>query len=65
MENNLEESGLFSEIKQLIEQSKNNIAISVNAEMSMLYWNIGNKINKKLQNQNKEESYGKKIVATV
>lgn len=65
MENNLEKSGLFSEIKNLIEQSKNNIAISVNAEMSMLYWNIGNRINKEIQNENKEESYGKKIVATL
>lgn len=62
---NLESSGLFSEIKQLIEKSKNNIAISVNAEMSLLYWNIGNRINKEVQKQSRAESYGKKIVATL
>lgn len=65
MENNLESSGLFSEIKQLIEKSKNNIAISVNAEMSMLYWNIGNRINKEVQKQSRAESYGKQIVSTL
>lgn len=62
--NNLESSGLFSEIKQLIEKSKNNIAISVNTEMSLLYWNIGNRINKNIL-ENKRAEYGKHIVATL
>ncbi|MBC7475999.1 MAG: DUF1016 domain-containing protein [Candidatus Sericytochromatia bacterium] len=62
MENNLEVSGLFLEIKQLIEQSKNKIAISVNSEMSLLYWNIGNRINRNIL-ENKRAEYGKHIVA--
>ncbi len=62
MENNLEVSGLFLEIKQLIEQSKNKIAVSVNSEMSILYWNIGNRINRNIL-ENKRAEYGKHIVA--
>ena len=57
--------GLFSEIKKLIEQSKTKIAVSVNAEMSMLYWSIGNKINEEVNLKSRSESYGKQIVATL
>ena len=56
--------GLFSEIKQLIEQSKNNVALSVNAEMTMLYWNIGKRINSEVL-QNERAEYGKQIVSTL
>ncbi len=64
MENNLKPTALFSEIKQLIEQSKNNVAVTVNAEMSMLYWNIGNRINKTVL-QNERAEYGKQIVVSL
>jgi len=64
MENKLENTGLFSEIKQLIEQSKNNVAITVNAEMSLLYWNIGNRINSNIL-QNERAGYGEQIVQTL
>jgi hypothetical protein len=37
------EAKLFVDVTQLIEQSKHQIAISVNATLSMLYWNIGKK----------------------
>jgi hypothetical protein len=41
---------LINEIKKFIEQSKQQIAISANATLSMLYWNIGNRINKEVLN---------------
>jgi len=41
----LEAKSLFSEVKYLIETSKNNVAISVNAEMTALYWHIGKRVN--------------------
>jgi predicted nuclease of restriction endonuclease-like (RecB) superfamily len=50
-------NALFSSIKQLIEESKQQVAVAVNATMSMLYWQIGTKIN--------AENYGKQIVATL
>ena len=37
---------LFSEIKQLIEEAKQNVAVVVNATTTILYWNIGERINK-------------------
>ncbi len=37
----LEKGQLFISIKQLIDQSKHQIASSVNAMMSMMYWRSG------------------------
>jgi hypothetical protein len=55
---------LVIEIKKLIETSKTKIAVSVNAEMTLLYWNIGKRVNEEIEKYN-EEIYGKKIVATL
>lgn len=41
-------NALFSSIKQLIEESKQQVAVAVNATMSMLYWRIGKRINEEL-----------------
>ncbi|MFN8578549.1 MAG: PDDEXK nuclease domain-containing protein [Candidatus Sericytochromatia bacterium] len=65
MTNELEDLSLFSQIKELIDKSKDNIAISVNSEMTILYWNIGNRINEEVKKQSEVKSYGKKIVATL
>ena len=56
---------LFTSIKALIEQSKQQVALSVNTTMSMLYWQIGKQINEEIKLQNRAESYGKQIVATL
>lgn len=56
---------LFVSIKELIEHSKQQIAVSVNATMSMLYWQIGRRINQEIENKNHSEKYGKQIVATL
>jgi len=52
---------LFSSIKVLIEQSRQQAAVAVNATMSMLYWQIGYHINEEVL-KNKRAEYGKKIV---
>ncbi|MEN9549179.1 MAG: hypothetical protein RIR12_1770 [Bacteroidota bacterium] len=66
-QNNLEtpDSGLVNEIKLLIEQSKHQIAVAVNSTMSLLYWQIGRRINEEINFQSRTESYGKQIVATL
>lgn len=51
----------IGEIKSLIERSKQNIAVSVNAEMTLLYWQIGNRVNKEVLQGNRAD-YGKQIV---
>jgi len=56
---------LFISVKQLIEDSKQQIAVTVNATMSMLYWRIGLVINEELKKYDKQQSYGKQIVATL
>lgn len=55
---------LFEQIKNLIEQTKNNVAIAVNSSLTMMYWNIGKLINDEVL-QNKRAEYGKEIIATV
>jgi predicted nuclease of restriction endonuclease-like (RecB) superfamily len=55
---------LFLDVKTLIETSKSNIAISVNAEMTMLYWNVGKRINDEILQNNRAE-YGKQIVLSL
>ena len=55
---------LFEQIKNLIEQTKNNVAIAVNSSLTMMYWHIGKLINDEIL-QNKRAEYGKEIVATV
>lgn len=64
MDKKLDNVDLFLAIKQLIDKGKEKIAISVNASMSMLYWQIGLKINEETL-QLKRAEYGKQIVATL
>jgi predicted nuclease of restriction endonuclease-like (RecB) superfamily len=60
-----ETNPLFVSIRELIEQSKQQIAVSVNATMSLLYWQIGKRINTEIESHNRSEMYGKQIVATL
>jgi len=62
MDNNLTHRYLlFSEIKKLIEESKKSVAVSVNSEITLLYWKIGRRINEEILN-NQRAAYGKKVV---
>lgn len=62
--NGITNNRLFEQIKDLIEQTKNNVAVAVNSSMTMMYWHIGKLINDEIL-QNKRAEYGKEIVATV
>jgi len=57
-------TNLIVEIKQLIEQSRQKVAVAINSEISMLYWHIGKRINSDILN-NKRAEYGKQIIATL
>lgn len=65
MSNLTEHNPLFISIKQLIEDSKQQVAVTVNATMSMLYWRIGCAINEELKQYEKQQNYGKQVVATL
>lgn len=62
--NEITNNSLFEQIKNFIEQTKNNVAVAVNSSMTMMYWHIGKLINDEIL-QNKRAEYGKEIVATV
>lgn len=52
---------LYNKIAQRIEIAKRNVAIKINNEMTILYWNIGKEITKNVLNNNKAE-YGKAVI---
>ncbi len=54
----------INEIKELIEKSRQQVALSVNATMSFLYWQIGKRVNEENLHYKRAE-YGKQIVATL
>ncbi len=59
--NNLD---LVKEISLYIEESKQQLAITVNATLSLLYWQIGKRINEEIP-QNQRAEYGKEIVSAL
>lgn len=61
---NRENKSLLGELKTLIEQSRQQVAVAVNATMSMLYWQIGKRINDEVLNNERAE-YGKEVISTV
>lgn len=55
---------ITSDIKSLIEQSRQNVALAVNAEITLLYWKVGKRINDEILGNERAE-YGKQIVQTL
>ena len=55
---------LVSEIKTLIEQSKQQLSVTVNATMSILYWQIGKRIKQDVLN-NSRAGYGEQIMQSL
>ena len=60
----ISENELFNELSQLIEQSKQQVAVQANSAVTILFWQVGNRINQEIL-QNKRAEYGKQIVPTV
>ncbi len=52
---------LFQEVRQLIDAAKHRAAIAVNAEITLLYWQVGNRIQTKVL-QDRRAEYGKQII---
>lgn len=57
-------SNLFSEIQLLIEEARQSVAVAVNTAATVLYWNIGERINKEILG-NKRAEYGKEVVKSL
>ena len=64
MTNKLDKNGnqnLFDSISELINQTRNRVATTINQELTLLYWNIGKTINDDIL-KNSRADYGKKII---
>ena len=57
-------NNLFSEVKKLIEEARQTVAVAVNATTTVLYWNIGERINREVLG-NKRAEYGKEVVKSL
>ena len=55
---------LFSEIRQLIDAAKQRAAVAINAEITLLYWQVGDRIQTEILQRQRAE-YGKQIIATL
>lgn len=58
------ESNILGDIRSLIQQTREQVAISVNAGMTMMYWHIGERINREVL-RGERAAYGKQIVETL
>lgn len=55
---------LLTDVRQLIEAARARVAANVNAELTLLYWQVGRRIGAEvLQGQRAE--YGKQVIATL
>jgi len=61
---NIQAHDLFSELSQLIEQSRTEVAVYANSTLTLLFWQVGQRINEHIL-QNKRADYGKQIVVTL
>lgn len=55
---------IAAEIKTMIEQSRINVALAINSEITLLYWKVGKRINDEVLGNERAE-YGKQIVQTL
>lgn len=58
------DNNLFADIRQLIEASKSQVAVTVNSAMTLMYWHIGDRINREVLG-GERAAYGKQIVETL
>lgn len=55
---------LIRDLRQIIDEARSRVAATANYELTMMYWHIGDRINRYVLGYERAE-YGKKIVATV
>ncbi len=55
---------LVADLRQIISEARSRVAINVNAELTLMYWQIGERINRDVLG-NKRAEYGKQIVPQV
>ena len=61
---NIEPSVILTDIRLLIENARQRAAVAVNAELTLLYWQVGKRIQKEVLND-RRGTYGKQIIVTL
>ena len=64
IQNNIrkQQDNLLNEVCQIIDTTKQQVAVSVNSAMTMMYWHIGNRINHEVLG-GERAAYGKQIIS--
>jgi predicted nuclease of restriction endonuclease-like (RecB) superfamily len=57
-------TGLLEDLRHMIDQTRQSFASTVNAKLTMLYWQIGNRVRKEILKEQRAK-YGQSIVALV
>lgn len=55
---------LMQDLRQIIEQARYRVAYTANSELTMMYWHIGERINREVLGNQRAE-YGKQIIAQI
>lgn len=58
------DNNLFADIRQMIEATRTQVAATVNSAMTLMYWHIGNRINREVLG-GERAAYGKQVVETL
>ena len=58
------QQSLIQDLRQIIEQARGHVAATANYELTMMYWHIGERINREVLDNQRAE-YGKQIFASV
>jgi hypothetical protein len=56
---------LLQDIRGLVEEARSVVAVAVNAGLTMLYWQIGQRIQVEILQGDRRADYGKEILATL
>ena len=59
-----ETQSLMQDLRHIIEQARGHVAVTANYEQTMMYWHIGERINRDVLGNQRAE-YGKQIVSAV
>ena len=62
--NDLAQTTLIEDLRQIIEQARGRVAATANYELTMMYWHIGERINREVLGNQRAE-YGQQIVSQV
>ena len=62
--NTVSSQSLIQDLRQIIEQARGRVAATANYELTMMYWHIGERINREVIGNQRAE-YCKQILSTV